>query len=366
MARLQPPRLRADLHHVDRARVVDVDRRLRELVARGGEPRPVVGRELAGAQPLRLDLRLAAHQALRHLGLRHLEREHPDRDALAHGHVRGHAERERRLPHRRARGDDDQVARLEAGREPVEVAVAGRRAGDVDARLVERRDALEALLQQLVDVRELAADALLREVEDDLLGAVDEITRLAGTLPAEAGDLAAGTDEAAQRRRLPHDPRVVRGVRGRGDESRELVQADATPDVLQLAALLQLVGQRDRVHRLALRVEREGGAVDLRVRLPVEVARVEDLAHGPDRARGEHHRAREPIPRLRGSGAGRWRRSGTGASCAMPADLHHARAAAATCRRVCCEHVFLRHLQGNQPCVAGASDGATVDSSAAR
>ena len=94
----------------------------------------------------------------------------------------------------------------------------------------------------------------------------------------------------AQRRRLPHDPRVVRGVRGRGDERRELVQADAAPDVLELAALLQLVGQRDRVDRLALGVEREGGAVDLRVRLPVEVARVEDLAHGPDRARGEHHR----------------------------------------------------------------------------
>src|SRR5204863_5253673 len=109
--------------------------------------------------------------------------------------------------------------------------------------------------------RKVAAAPLLRQVEDDLLGAVDAITRLTGTFPAEAGDLAACTDEAAQRRRLPHDPRVVRGVRGRGDECRELVQADATPDALQLAALLQLVGQRDRVHRLALGVQRQGGAV---------------------------------------------------------------------------------------------------------
>ena len=45
LAHLQPARLRADLHHRDRARVVDVDRRLREPVARGRQPRPVVGRE---------------------------------------------------------------------------------------------------------------------------------------------------------------------------------------------------------------------------------------------------------------------------------------------------------------------------------
>ena len=41
--------------------------------------------------------------------------------------------------------------------EPVEVAEAGRRAGDVAAGLVELGDRLERLLEQLVDVRELAS-----------------------------------------------------------------------------------------------------------------------------------------------------------------------------------------------------------------
>ena len=144
-------------------------------------------------------------------------------------------------------------------------------------------------------MRELAGDALLREVEDDLLGTVDEISRLAWAFPPEARDLASCADEAAQGCRFPHDPRVVRGVRGRGDEGRELVQADTAADVLELAPLLQLVRERDRVHRLALRVEREGGAVDLRVGLPVEVLRVEDLADGSDRARGEHHRPEDRL-----------------------------------------------------------------------
>jgi hypothetical protein len=64
---------------------------------------------------------------------------------------------------------------------------------------------------------------------------------------------------------------------------------DASADSLQLAALLELVDERDCVDGLALRIEREGGAVDLRVALSVEVPRVEDLAHRPDRARGEQH-----------------------------------------------------------------------------
>ena len=215
LLRLQPAGLRADLHHRERAGVVDVDRRLGELVAGGRQPRPVLGRELAGPQALRLDLRLAAHEALRHLGLRHLEREERDRRAVAHGQVRAHAEAERGLPHRRAGGEDDEVPRLEARRDAVEVAKAGGDAGDVRARLVERRDPLEALLEELFDVAELGARALLREVEDDLLRLVDELGRIAGPLPAEPRDLAARPDEPAERRRLADDLRVVAGVRAR-------------------------------------------------------------------------------------------------------------------------------------------------------
>ena len=84
-------------------------------------------------------------------------------------------------------------------------------------------------------------------------------------------------------------------------------------DVLELAALVELVDERDRVDGLALRVERERGAVDLRVALAVEVARVEDLADRPDRAGGEHHRPEDGLLGLEvlrrdrgGSAAGAW------------------------------------------------------------
>ena len=211
----------------------------------------------------------------------------------ADGEVRGHAEAEAGLAHARAGGDDDQVPRLEPGSEPVEVAEAGRRARDVCAGFVEGGDALEAVLQQLLDVAELARDARLREVEDDLLGAVDEVRGLAGPLPAQLGDLAARPNQPAEGRHLAHDARVVPRVRAGGNEGRELVDANAAARALELPALLELVDERDRVDGLALRVQRQRGAVDDGVALAVEVARVQHFADRPDRAGGEHHRAED-------------------------------------------------------------------------
>src|SRR5205085_4002219 len=195
-----------------------------------------------------------------------------------------------RLPHRGAGGDDDQVPGLKAGREPVEVAEAGRDAGDVGACLEQRRDPLEAVLEQLLDVAELLRDPALRQVEERLLGAVDEQRGLTGPIEAESLDLTADSDEPTEGRHLADDPRVMRGVGGRRDERGKLVDTAAAADVLELTPLLQLVDERDRVDGLPFCVERERGAVYLRVALAIEVARVEHFADRTDRAGGEEHR----------------------------------------------------------------------------
>ena len=113
---------------------------------------------------------------------------------------------------------------------------------------------------------------------------------LADPLPAEPRDLLAGLDERAEGRRLLDDLRVVVDVRRRRNERRELGDARAAADLLELAPLLELVRERDRVDRLALRPEREHRAVDRPVRAPVEVGGVEDLGDGADRRLGEQHR----------------------------------------------------------------------------
>ena len=246
--------------------------------------------------------------------------------------VRGHAEAERRLPHARTRSDDDEVAGLEPGGESIEIPEAGRDSGDVGAGLVQSGDALEAFLQQLLDVAELRGDPALREVEDDLLGAVDQDLRLARSFPAELGDLLTGGDEAAQRRHLADDARVVRRIRGRRHERRQLVHPDSPADSLELTAFLELVDERDRVDRLALRVEREARAVDLRVALTVEVGGIEDFAHRSDRTRGEQHR---PEDRFLGLEVLGWRdRSGF---CELGDRCHAARSEPPSCS---CFHLW--------------------------
>jgi hypothetical protein len=71
--------------------------------------------------------------------------------------------------------------------------------------------------------------------------------------------------------RARDDPGVVARVRRRGDERRELLDALPAADLLQLAPLLESVDERDCVDRLALPVQLERRAVDLRVALAVEV-----------------------------------------------------------------------------------------------
>ena len=142
---------------------------------------------------------------------------------------------------------------------------------------------------------EVALDASLREVEQHLLRLVEQVGRLAGPLPPEARDLLADANEPAQRSHLVDDARVMRGVRGRRDERRQLVDALSPADVLELAPLAEQVDERDRVDRFSLRVQRERGPVDLRVALAVEVSGVEHLADRPDRAGREHHRPEDRL-----------------------------------------------------------------------
>ena len=264
-------------------------------------------------------------------------------------------EREGALSHRRAGGDDHEVRGLEAAGDAVEILEAAREARHLGARLVELADRLERLDECVLEEDELALGSPLAELEDELLGAGHELRRLALAVPAELRDLAAREDEAAQRRRLADDLRVVAGVGGRRHEPRELVETDAPADVVELAALLELVRQRDRVDRLVLAVELERGAVDLRVGLAVEIARVDDLGDGRDRVPRDHHRAEDrllgfEILRRDGAGdGGRRRDGGKRHAWRFQHVVRRVSRGRSPCGYVPCEQVVFGHLQENPP-----------------
>ena len=109
----EPPALGAHLEDADRRRIVDVDLRFAERADRLRQPPPVALPEEPAAQPVRIDARLAGEHAQEQLLLRHLEAEYADRHVGLGADVLGHVQHEAGFSHRRTRGDDHEVRRLE-------------------------------------------------------------------------------------------------------------------------------------------------------------------------------------------------------------------------------------------------------------
>ena len=206
----------------------------------------------------------------------------------------GDVERPGRLADRRPGRDDDHLTGVQAVGELVEVGETGRHTdhlaadagGDLD--LVDRR--LEDVAEDVV----VLAAALVGDLVHLGLGRVDDVVDVAAALGvAQLDDPRAGLDEPAQHRPLGDDLRVVAGVGRRRHRRDELVQVGLATDPGQVAALGQLVGDGDRVGRLAAPVEVEDRVVDRLVRRPVEVGAAQHLDGVGDGVLGQQHAAED-------------------------------------------------------------------------
>ena len=259
------------------AGVVHPQRRRRQALAGREDLRPALLGDAALAQLLALDPRLRGDEALGQLGLGHLQREQRHRALVLDRGVLGDVAHQRALAHRRARGDDDQVPRLEAPGDLVEVFEPGRGAGQRGALDREPVQLVELLVQHVLDRAEVLLAIVARDLQHRLLGLLHQLPR--GGLVAEHAllDLVRARQQAAQQRVLAHDLRVAaRVARGR-HHPRELVHGRESADLLELAGLAQALDDRQHVHRLALLVEREHRLVDQPVAIAVEVLRAQPL-----------------------------------------------------------------------------------------
>ena len=116
------------------------------------------------------------------------------------------------------------------------------------------------------------------DLEDRALGHVDEVAR--ERLVAVDAAPGSRTRRCSSRRSIAFvadDARVLADVADGGDRAGQQLDRGAAADRLQVARLLEVLDQRQRVDRLADRVQVEHRLVDAPVALAVEVVRVQPL-----------------------------------------------------------------------------------------
>ncbi len=120
---------------------------------------------------------------------------------------------------------------------------------------VARLELVERVLERVADADHGVGDAPLGDLEDEGLGAVEGLGDVVGGVVAHLGDVAGDPDEPAQQGELVDDARVVPGVRRRGRVGLDLQQRVPTADAVEHVCPAQLLGDGDRVGRLALAVQ---------------------------------------------------------------------------------------------------------------
>ena len=162
---------------------------------------------------------------------------------------------QRALAHRRPCGDDDQVAGLEAAGDRVDVAEAGGGAGQLGLAGRELLEPVDLVVEDLREEPEVAGLLFVGDFEEQLLGPLGELARLAVALVDPALDLLAGAEQPAQQRVLLDDLGVVLGVAGGRDLGRQLGDVVLAARLLDLVALGQRLADAQLVDRLGGRVE---------------------------------------------------------------------------------------------------------------
>src|SRR5215213_10876850 len=195
------------------------------------------------------------------------------------------------LAHRRSRGENDQVALVEARGEAVEVFEARLDTRYFALLLVEALDHLKGTGRELRDGREMFPERPVGDAVDELLRRVERLADVLGLPEGVLGDAAPDVYDGPQERLAAHYLRVPAGVGRRRHALDYLEDVSPAPDLLELVDAAQFVGQRELVYGFAARVQAHHGAVDDPVYLGVEILRRELLCHGRNRGLRDQHGA---------------------------------------------------------------------------
>ena len=239
----QAPGLRAHFHYGGGRRIIHPQWSLGQIRQRRGNFSPIVTVHVAGAEFVGIDAGFRSEQAQQEGFFRHFQAENRDRLAITHRDIFRDVQRQRGFTHRRARGQDDQLGRLQAGRFVVEIGVTGSEAGDAAAFAENLFEALEIIANQFFDANQAGFDAIFGESENHRLGAIEDHI---GIVARGQGLLLNGRrreNQAAQNRFFFDDARVVFDVGDARQAVSELREVGDAARRFQFAAPGQVLHQ---------------------------------------------------------------------------------------------------------------------------
>ncbi len=111
---------------------------------------------------------------------------------------------------------------------------------------------------------------VIGDLKDLPLGVVKQLKRIGTGLVGLAHQIGHGFDHLTEERFLRNDAGVIFDIGRRGDFGGELRQVVAAPNIVELLAPFQFVGERDKVHGVALLKQVEHSDIDFFVFAAIE------------------------------------------------------------------------------------------------
>lgn len=273
----------ADFEDADGAGVVDPDGRGINHGQSVGHAAPVLAGEAAGAEMVRVNLGDGSDEALEQRFLGHFEAEEGNALSGANGDVFGEVEGERGFSLRGARGEDQELGRLKAGSEAIQVRVAGGDAGDALALAENPFEALSALVDDFLDGSEAAFGAVFSESENGRFGGVENgvggIFGLEGLLLNVVG----GVNKIAKDGFFFDDAGVVLDVGNFGHAVGKSGEIGSAAGGFQIAVAVKFFGESDEVDGVLGFAESDHLVKDAAVLIEEKVSAAEMLDGGVER-----------------------------------------------------------------------------------
>ena len=294
----QPAGFGAHLDNGNTGRVIDEHLCLGDRAGRAAQLAPFFLVDKAGAYAVRIHLCLGAEQSLYQRLSAHFEAENSHSLMFFQRHMLGDIQADAGFAETRTGRHDDQVATMQPCRHFVQFRESGLDSRHGGPAIGDFLDLLIDVADERFNRQEARSELLPGELEDHLLGALEDLLRRFFILVAARGDFIGDLNQSAERRLFFDYLRVILHVGGPREAVGETGQIGGTASALDQIGAAQFVHQGDQVDRLACARQGDHLLVDLSMAVEIEILLAQDLLHREQRFVVEQDGAEDPPLRV--------------------------------------------------------------------